>query len=144
MKFLVINGANLNLTGVREVSTYGRDDLETINEKIRKQVESWGDEITFWQSNVEGEICDRLHRAFLEKECDGILLNAGAYTHYSYAIRDAIKAIDIPVVEVHLSNVFAREPFRAYSVLTDVCQGAVCGFGAGSYLAGICGLKTKV
>ena len=82
-----------------------------------------------------------MHQAFLEKTCDAIILNAGAFTHYSYAIRDAIASIDIPVAEVHISNVHAREAFRDHSVLSSVCKGVVCGFGVGSYLAAITGLK---
>lgn len=86
-------------------------------------------------------MCSRLHRAFLERECDGIVLNAGAYSHYSYALRDAIASVDIPVVEVHMSNIAAREDFRRRSVLSEVCRGVVFGFGAAGYLAAIAGLK---
>ena len=114
MKFLIINGVNLNLTGKREKDVYGSASLEEINEKIA---------------------------AYLQGGYDGILLNAGAYTHYSYALRDAIAAIDVPVVEVHMSNVHARESFRHTSVLSEVCKGVVCGFGAGSYIAALVGLK---
>ena len=116
MKFLVINGVNLNLTGLRETSVYGTETLEKINEKIANFAQSCGDSVDFYQSNIEGELVNKLHEAFLNKAYDGILLNAGAYTHYSYALRDAIAAIDIPVVEVHMSNVHAREDFRKVSV----------------------------
>lgn len=142
MKFLVINGVNLNLTGKREQDVYGRETLEEINAKIQSFLEVNGDEVEFFQSNVEGELVNALHEAYLEKTCDGILLNAGAFTHYSYALRDAIAAIDIPVVEVHMSNVHARDEFRHKSVLSEVCRGVVCGFGAGSYIAALAGLKT--
>ena len=144
MKFLVINGVNLNLTGKREKSVYGAETLEDINAKITAFCQANGDEVVFYQSNIEGELVNKLHEAFLNKTCDGILLNAGAYTHYSYALRDAIAAIDIPVAEVHISNVHAREEFRHHSVLSEVCKGVVCGFGAGSYLAAIAGLRANL
>ena len=141
MKFLVINGVNLNLTGMREKSVYGVHTLEEINEKIAAYAKANGDSVEFYQSNIEGELVNKLHEAYLQKTCDGILFNAGAYTHYSYALRDAIAAIDIPVVEVHMSNVHAREGFRHVSVLSEVCKGVVSGFGAASYIAALVGLK---
>lgn len=141
MKFLVMNGVNLNLTGKREQGVYGTATLDEINVKIASFCKANGDEAEFYQSNIEGELVNKLHEAFLEKKYDGILFNAGAFTHYSYALRDAIAAIDIPVVEVHMSNVHARESFRHTSVLSEVCKGVVCGFGANSYLAAIVGLK---
>ena len=144
MKFLVINGVNLNLTGKREQGVYGTATLEDINEKIAAFCAANGDCVDFYQSNIEGELVNKLHDAFLNKAYDGILLNAGAYTHYSYALRDAVAAIDIPVAEVHMSNVHAREEFRHKSVLSEVCKGVVCGFGAGSYLAALVGLKDSI
>jgi 3-dehydroquinate dehydratase-2 len=141
MKFLIINGVNLNLTGKREQSVYGVATLDDIQAKIAAFCADNGDSADFYQSNIEGELVNKLHEAFLNKSYDGILLNAGAFTHYSYALRDAIAAIDIPVAEVHISNVHAREEFRHHSVLSEVCKGVVCGFGAGSYLAAIVGLK---
>lgn len=144
MKFLVINGVNLNLTGLREQSVYGKATLAEINEKIACFAEKDGDSVDFYQSNIEGELVNKIHAAFLDKAYDGILLNAGAYTHYSYALRDAIAAVDIPVVEVHMSNVHAREDFRKVSVLSEVCKGVVCGFGADSYLAALVGLKQSL
>ena len=141
MKFLIINGVNLNLTGKREKSVYGQATLEEINAKIAAFAKANGDEIDFFQSNIEGGLVNKLHEAYLGKLYDGILLNAGAFTHYSYALRDAIAAIDIPVAEVHMSNVHAREEFRHNSVLSEVCKGVVCGFGAGSYIAALVGLK---
>ena len=141
MKFLVINGVNLNLTGKREQSVYGSETLEEINAKIASFCKQNGDSVDFYQSNIEGELVNKLHDAFLTQAYDGILLNAGAFTHYSYALRDAVAAIDIPVAEVHMSNVHAREPFRHNSVLSEVCKGVVCGFGANSYIAAIVGLK---
>ena len=144
MKFLVINGVNLNLTGKREQSVYGAESLEEINAKITAFAKANGDSVDFYQSNIEGELVNKLHEAFLNRTCDGILFNAGAFTHYSYALRDAIAAIDIPVVEVHMSNVHAREEFRHKSVLSQVCKGVVCGFGAASYIAALVGLKNSL
>ena len=141
MTFLIVNGVNLNLTGKREKSVYGTQSLEEINAQIASFCEKNGDSAEFFQSNIEGELVNALHRAFLQGGYDGILLNAGAYTHYSYALRDAIASIDIPVAEVHMSNVHAREEFRHTSVLSQVCKGVVCGFGANSYISAIVGLK---
>ena len=144
MKFLVINGVNLNLTGKREKGVYGSATLDEINEKISVFALSNGDSVDFYQSNMEGEIVNKLHEAYLSGAYDGILLNAGAFTHYSYAIRDGIAAIDIPVAEVHISNVHAREEFRNKSVLSEVCKGVVCGFGYASYIAAMLGLKESL
>ena len=144
MKILILNGVNLNLTGLRETSVYGTQTLEEINANIKAYCEKDGIETEFYQSNIEGELVNKLHEAFLKKTCDGIVFNPGAYTHYSYALRDAIASIDIPVVETHMSNVHAREEFRCKSVLSEVCVGVVCGFGAGSYIAAIEGLKVKL
>lgn len=131
MKLLFINGVNLNMTGVRERSVYGSQTLDEINADIAKYFK--GDECVFLQSNYEGDICTYLHEA-PSKGYGGIILNAGAFTHYSYAIRDAIASIDIPVVEVHMSNVHAREEFRHKSVISEVCKGVVAGFGKNSYI----------
>lgn len=144
MKFLIINGVNLNLTGKREKGVYGTASLEDVNAKIAAFCAVNGDEATFYQSNIEGELVNKLHEAYANRAFDGILLNAGAFTHYSIALRDAIAAIDIPVAEVHISNVHAREEFRRHSVLSEVCRGVVCGFGAGSYLAALVGLKDSL
>ena len=128
MKFLFINGVNLNMTGKREKGVYGTQSLEQINAEIAAHFK--GDTCEFFQSNCEGEICSAIQNA----KADAIILNAGAYTHYSYAIRDAIASVDIPVVEVHMSNVHAREEFRHTSVLSGVCKGVVLGFGKNSYI----------
>lgn len=128
MKFLFINGVNLNMTGTREKGVYGTQTLEQINKEIAARFKN--DECEFYQSNIEGEICTKIQQA----DCDGVILNAGAFTHYSYAIRDAIAAINIPVVEVHMSNVHSREEFRCKSVLSEVCKGVICGFGKNSYI----------
>ena len=131
MKFLFINGVNLNLTGRREKGVYGTRTLSDINADISAHFAE--DECLFYQSNLEGEICTRLHAA-ADEGVDGIILNAGAFTHYSYAIRDAIASIDVPVVEVHMSNVHAREEFRHTSVISAVCRGVIAGFGKDSYI----------
>ncbi len=132
MKFLVLNGVNLNLTGRREKDVYGGETLEEINKEIEAFVEGKGHRVDFVQSNFEGELCTQIQRA--EGVYDGIVLNAGAFTHYSYAIRDAIASVSVPVVEVHMSNVHAREEFRHHSVLTEVCKGEILGFGKNSYI----------
>lgn len=131
-KVLVINGPNLNLLGEREPGIYGNDTYEALCDLIMDKAESLGVKCEVFQSNHEGGIIDKLHMA--RKNFDGVVLNAGAYTHYSYAIRDAIAAIQIPVVEVHISNVFARDEFRKTSVIGPVCRGSISGFGFGSYL----------
>ena len=131
MKLLFINGVNLNMTGTREKSVYGVQTLDDINSEIAAYF--YTDECEFYQSNIEGEICNALHGAG-DDDFDGVILNAGAYTHYSYAIRDAIAAIKIPVIEVHMSNVHAREEFRHNSVISEVCKGIVAGFGKNSYV----------
>lgn len=130
MKLLFINGVNLNLTGKREKGVYGGQTLEKINAEIAAHFK--GDACDFYQSNIEGEICTAIQLA--EGKYDGVVLNAGAYTHYSYAIRDAIAAITVPVVEVHMSNVHAREEFRGKSVISGVCKGVIAGFGKNSYI----------
>lgn len=134
-KILVIHGPNLNLLGEREPGVYGSDTFETVNNEIVQKAKECNFECEIFQSNHEGEIIDKLHSARLE--FDGIVLNAGAYTHYSYAIRDAIAAIKIPVVEVHMSNVHKREEFRHHSVISPVCVGVIAGFGKNSYLLGV-------
>lgn len=131
MRFLVINGVNLGRTGKRQTDVYGTETLETINVELAEFVEENGHEVDFFQSDVEGEICTRLGN--VDGVYDGIVLNAGAYTHYSIAIRDAIAGICVPVVEVHMSNVHARESFRHESVLSAVCKGEILGFGKYSY-----------
>lgn len=139
MKVLVINGPNLNLLGEREPNIYGSDSLTMINIDLELEAKNSGHEIEFTQSNSEGEIIDKLHAARLEY--DGVILNAGAYTHYSYAIRDAIAAIRIPVIEVHLSNVNNRDEFRKTSVIAPVCSGSIAGFGKRSYFLGLKALE---
>ena len=131
MKLLFINGVNLNMTGMREKGVYGTETLDVINAEIAAHFKN--DTCKFYQSNFEGDICTELQKA-PKDGFDGVILNAGAYTHYSYAIRDAIAAISVPVVEVHMSNVHSREEFRHKSVLSEVCKGVICGFGKNSYI----------
>lgn len=134
-KILVINGPNLNLLGEREPGIYGGQSYADLTEMIMDKADELDIKCDVFQSNHEGAIIDKLHSA--RKEYDGVVLNAGAYTHYSYAIRDAISAIKIPVVEVHISNVFARDEFRKISVIGPVCKGSISGFGFTSYLMAI-------
>ena len=131
-KILIMNGPNLNLLGEREPNIYGHETLNSINDMIDEKARSMGYEPVFFQSNSEGSLIDRLHES--RKDCAGVILNAGAYTHYSYAIRDAISAIRIPVIEVHLSNVNGRDEFRKSSVIAPVCRGTIAGFGSFSYI----------
>ena len=134
-KLLILNGPNMNLLGEREAGVYGNKTLEDINMQIESRANKNGFACEFYQSNSEGHLIDKIHKT--RKTVDGIIINAGAYSHYSYAIRDAIAAIKIPVVEVHYSNIFAREEFRHNSVITPVCCGSILGFGKNSYLLAV-------
>ena len=134
-KIIVIHGPNLNLLGEREPGVYGSESYESINNEIIEHAISKQFHCEIFQSNHEGEIIDTLHLA--RKSFDGVIINAGAYTHYSYAIRDAIAAINIPVIEVHMSNINARDEFRAKSVIAPVCKGSICGFGKDSYILAV-------
>lgn len=127
----VINGPNLNLLGKRQPEIYGTMTLEELCFKVAAEVENVA--LQFVQHNSEGDIIDSIHSFGFDKDCMGIVLNAGAYTHYSYAIADAIAAIPLPVVEVHISNIAAREEFRSRSVIAPVCRGSIAGFGIASY-----------
>lgn len=142
MKVLVINGANLNLLGKREPDIYGSETLADLEACLRKEAERLDMSVDFFQSNHEGEIIDTIHQA-MGDEIDAIILNPGAFTHYSYAIRDAIKATGIPTIEVHMSNIHAREEFRAKSVIAPVCIGQISGFGFKSYLAALYLLSSR-
>jgi 3-dehydroquinate dehydratase-2 len=133
MKIQIINGPNLNLLGVREKSIYGESNFETYLDKLRERYP--GIQIAYYQSNVEGEIINKIHEVGFS--FDGIVLNAAAYTHTSVAIADAIAAIKAPVIEVHISNVYKREEFRHNSMLAANCRGVIAGFGMDSYRLGI-------
>ena len=128
-KILIINGPNLNLLGKREPSLYGKQDFESFFNELKTEFCEM--ELSYFQSNVEGEIINKLHEVGFS--IDGIVLNAGAYTHTSIAIADAVRGITTPVVEVHISNVFAREEYRHHSYLSEVCKGVIVGFGLKSY-----------
>lgn len=133
MKILIINGPNLNLLGKREPGVYGTSSFEDCYADLKREFEEI--DLEYFQSNIEGEIIDRLHHAGFS--ADGILLNAGGYTHTSVAIRDAVAAITTPVIEVHISNTLSRENFRHSSIIGPVCKGCIMGFGMDSYLLGI-------
>ena len=134
-KVLIIHGPNLNLLGEREVSVYGKVSLEEINLKLKKLAKALKLSVVIVQSNHEGEIVDIIGKS--PKEYGAILINPAAYTHTSIAIRDAIAAINIPVVEIHLSNIYSREDFRHTSLISAVAKGQICGFGTESYLLGL-------
>ena len=134
MKILIINGPNLNLLGTREPQHYGTGTMDSVLDTLKSQYPRV--EFDYYQSNVEGFLIDRLHKT-LEEPCDGVVLNAGGYTHTSVALRDAIAAIKVPVVEVHISNVHSREEFRHRSLISAVCKGVICGFGLDSYRLGV-------
>ena len=135
MKLIIVNGPNLNLLGEREPEIYGNESLDQVNRWIQNQELCKDLEFEFFQSNLEGEIIDFLHSK--RSEVDYCILNAGALTHYSYALRDAIVATQIPTVEVHLSNIYKRENFRKTSVIKNVCIGQFYGEGKQSYISGI-------
>lgn len=133
MRLLIINGPNLNFLGIREKGIYGDRDYSALLSLIEKKAKELNIEVTSFQSNGEGEIIDRLQRAYEEK-IDGIIINPAAFTHYSYAIRDALASIDIPKIEVHISNIYQREEFRHRSVTAPVCNGQITGLGLDGYL----------
>ena len=131
-KILVLHGPNLNLLGVREPQIYGRETLADINQQLAERAQAAGYELAWCQSNAEHELIARIHQG-RDDQTAMILINAGAFTHTSIALRDALASVAIPFIEVHLSNVFAREPFRHHSYLSDIAVGVICGFGGNSY-----------
>jgi len=137
-QIVVIHGPNINLTGEREASIYGKETFESINQQILEYCSKMSIKCEIFQSNIEGELINKIHEA--RHDFGGIILNAGAYTHYSYALRDAISAVHIPCIEVHFSNIFGREDFRSKSVIAPVCAGSIAGFGKYSYILAINGL----
>lgn len=142
MKFMVLHGPNLNLLGTREPEVYGSQTLADINDSLQELSRALGCELSFFQSNSEGELIDAIQSA--AQNCHGILINPAAYTHTSIAIRDALSAVGLPSVEVHLSNIHRRETFRHTSLVAPVAIGQICGFGSDSYLLGLRALFNSV
>lgn len=141
MKIMVINGPNLNMLGIREKNIYGTKDYKDICKYIQHEGEKRGHQLDIFQSNIEGEIINFIQKAYFEKY-DGIIINPGAFTHYSYAIHDAIKGVEVPTIEVHLSNVHKREEFRKISVTAPACVGQIAGFGEVGYILAINALES--
>ena len=135
-KFLMLHGINHNMFGKRDPKQYGTITLEQIDRKLQTLAKELGVEVVSFQTNSEGEMCERIHQAYKEN-MDGVMINAGAWTHYSYGIRDALAILTVPVVELHMSNIHAREAFRHVSVFAEVVRGQICGFGVDSYLLGL-------
>lgn len=146
MKILVLNGINLNMFGKRDPKQYGTTTLDEINARLTSLGAELGVEVDCFQTNHEGEMCERIHQAYADG-VDAVLINAGAWTHYSYGIRDALAILTCPIVELHMSNIHAREPFRHVSVFGEIVMGQICGFGVDSYLlglrAGVSAVKAK-
>jgi 3-dehydroquinate dehydratase-2 len=134
--FLMLHGVNHNMFGKRDPKQYGTITLAQIDAQIAALAKELGVKAVSYQTNSEGDMCERIHQGFVDK-VDGVLLNAGAWTHYSYAIRDALAILTVPIVEIHMSNVHAREEFRRHSVFGEVVLGQICGFGVDSYLLGL-------
>lgn len=139
MKILVINGPNINLLGIREKDIYGSTTYEELCKRLKEDAEDYSVELDIVQSNIEGEIINHIHNAF--ENYDGIIINPGAYTHYSIAIYDAIKAVNIPTIEVHISNIYNREEYRKKSVTAPACIGQISGLGIFGYALAILGIK---
>lgn len=133
MKILVLHGVNLNMFGKRDPKQYGTTTLAEIDRQLMALGDALGAQVTCFQTNIEGVLCERIHQAHADS-VDAVLINAGAWTHYSYGIRDALAILHCPIVEVHMSNIHAREPFRHVSVLAEIAKGQICGFGVDSYL----------
>jgi 3-dehydroquinate dehydratase-2 len=134
--FLMLHGINHNMFGKRDPAQYGTITLAEIDAKLRSLGKELGVEVMSFQTNSEGVMCERIHQAFVEK-VDAVLINAGAWTHYSYGIRDALAILTVPIVEIHMSNIHAREEFRHRSVFAEIVKGQICGFGVDSYLLGL-------
>jgi 3-dehydroquinate dehydratase-2 len=136
MKILMLHGINHNMFGKRDPKQYGTVTLAEIDAQLQALGKELGAEVESFQTNSEGAMCERIHRGFTEG-VDAVLINAGAWTHYSYGIRDALAILTVPVVELHMSNIHAREKFRHHSVFAEIVKGQICGFGVDSYLLGL-------
>jgi 3-dehydroquinate dehydratase-2 len=136
MNVLVLHGVNLNMFGHRDPAQYGTITLAEIDAQLKALAKELKVGLDIYQTNSEGDMCERIHKAFVD-QVDAVVINAGAWTHYSYAVRDALQILKVPVIEVHMSNIHAREEFRRNSVITAVAKGMICGFGADSYLLGL-------
>ena len=136
MKILVLNGVNLNMFGKRDPKQYGTVTLDEINASVKALGKELGADVDCFQTNIEGEMCERIHQG-VRDGVDAVLINAGAWTHYSYGIRDALAILKCPIIEIHMSNIHAREPFRHVSVIAEIAKGPICGFGVESYLLGL-------
>ena len=135
-KVLVLHGVNLNMFGHRDPAHYGTITLDEINQQIEKLAKELGCNIETFQTNHEGEMCERIHKAYMDK-VDAVVINAGAWTHYSYGMRDALAILTVPIIEVHMSNIHAREEFRHTSVIAPLAKGQIAGFGVQTYLLGL-------
>ena len=143
MNFLVLHGINLDMFGQRDPAHYGTATLADIDAALKRLGGDLGADVACFQTNHEGALCERIHQAHREA-VDGVLINAGAWTHTSVAIRDALAILKCPIVEVHMSNIHAREPFRRHSHIADIARGQICGFGVDSYLLGLRALAGQV
>jgi 3-dehydroquinate dehydratase-2 len=137
MRILVLHGINLDMFGKREASVYGTTTLAEIDEALKQLGRELGAELECFQTNSEAQMCERIHRVVIEKNMAAVMINAGAWTHYSYGLRDALAMLAAPIVEVHMSNIHAREAFRTHSVIAPIAKGQICGFGIESYLLGL-------
>ena len=135
-RILMLHGVNHNMFGKREPKYYGTVTLADIDAKLAALAAELGVTVTSFQTNSEAEICQRIHRAY-EEQVNGVIINAGAWTHYSYGLRDALAILTVPIVEIHMSNNAARDKFRQYSVISDIAKGYIAGFGVDSYLLGL-------
>ncbi|MEH7385943.1 type II 3-dehydroquinate dehydratase [Bacillus sp. JJ1521] len=135
-KILMLHGINHNMFGKRDPVQYGTVTLEEIDAGLNELAKELGVEIESFQTNHEGEMCERIHKAYFENK-DAVIINAGAWTHYSYGLRDALAILEVPIIEIHMSNIHAREEFRHKSVFAEIANGQICGFGIDSYYLGL-------